>query len=667
MNLDLTGKRLAFLLAVALALAVAALYLPSAGFDFINLDDKLYTTKSELVRGGLSREGIERALTRTQENIWTPVLWLSYMADVEFSGLTPEGFHRTNVILHVANSLLFFAFLFWATGSPLKSFLAAALWALHPMRVESVAWVSERKDLLSGFFFLLSLLSYLKWTRAGKPLWYLSTLLAAFLGLGSKPILVVLPLVLLCVDFWPLERLRGQGAKTVKGLVAEKIPFFALSAVFSVSTLSTQKSSIMTVREVSLLSRLADTAASILHYLAGTFFPAGLTLVNRESGIHPGGLWALAAWVLVIALIAAALKVRKSAPGVTAGFFWYLSALFPVSGIVPVGLFFLADHFTYLPAMGLSIAVVWGTQALAGNKETVLKAAYGLLGLCGLLLFFLSGAYLPKWKDSVTLFGYFYSQGPNEFNTRQLYNALADAGKFKEADTLLETMVNKNPADPLLHYRKGIALLKSGRHEEAIKSFERALELKPDYRDAHYSLGVAAAKAGNYSLALEHAKAALQIDSGHWESLFLLGKIACETGRETEAPPFFQRAAKQNPEDAEMMGEAGKILGKCGLTEEAVVYFGKAVELAPEDFGNNLNMGIALFEGGRFEAASIFFEKSLRMERYPQAMLYYGLSLEKEGRKEEAAAWFRELLRINPADEAAKEALSRMGFLLKKE
>jgi tetratricopeptide (TPR) repeat protein len=660
-NLDFTQKRLAFFLAAALALAVAALYLPAAGYDFINLDDKVYTTKSELVRGGLASGGIEKALTRAHDNYWIPVTWLSLMADVELYGLGPGGFHRTNIILHVTNSLLFFAFLFWSTRAPLSSFLAAALWALHPMRVESVAWVSERKDLLAGFFFLLALLSYRRWALGEKRLWYLAALLAAFLGLASKPVMVVLPLVLLCVDLWPLERLGGEGAKTFKGLVVEKTPFFLLSAVFSAVTLSTQRSSLITA-EVSLPSRLADGSFSTVHYLYETFSPAGLTLVDRESGVRPGGLEALLAALLVTALIAAALKARKSAPAVTAGLFWYLSALLPVSGIVPVGLFFLADHFTYLPAMGLSIAFVWGILAAAGDRVTLRRAVFWLLALCVLLLSLLTGAYLPKWKDSAALFGYLYSESPNDFNTRQLYNALSDSGRFEEADELLETMVARNPDDPLLNHRKGIALLKSDRPEEAVKAFERALELKPDYRDAHYSLGVAAAKAGKYETALSHAKRALDIDPEHWESLFLLGKIACETGRGAEAPAYFRLAAGKNPGDAEMMGAAGKILGGCGLAEEAVFFFGKAVELMPEDFGANLNLGIALYDSGRFAKASIYFEKSLRIERYPEAMLYSGLSLERAGRKEEAAAMFRELLRINPADETAREALSRMGF-----
>ncbi|TAL16488.1 hypothetical protein EPN96_09050 [bacterium] len=477
--------------AALLAALVLAVFWQTTGFELINLDDLNYTVLHSVVKEGLTFSGIKEVFTSIQFSGYMPVTLLSYMADVEFFGLKPSGFHFTNTFLHLLNTLLLFAFLYRATGSGLKSFFAAALWAIHPLRAESVAWVAERKDVLAGFFFLAGLLSYCEYAKSKRPVFYVAALVAMLLGLLSKSILVVFPLVLLILDFWPLERFKQEGGKTKK-LLIEKIPFLALSALFSVLSFINQKESIYSLQHGSVFSRIPDIPTSYLHYLKETLWPVGLFMEDRHTTNYLSGVWALGAGLLIIALTFLVWRFRKTIPAVTAGWFWYLVILFPVSGVVPLDFYLVADHFTYLPHIGLMVAAVWGTERLYSHFLQNAKPLAIAGGVIAIVLAVLCFQQVSLWRDELTLFSYVdkMSGGKNAHANKTLafhcYNdALAhyNEGKYGEAYDELSRTLLLDPYAPKANGHKGIVAANLGRYGEAAELLRKELEMAPGDRD----------------------------------------------------------------------------------------------------------------------------------------------------------------------------------------
>jgi tetratricopeptide (TPR) repeat protein len=646
------------MLALALVLAAALLYLPSVNFDFTNMDDPEYVVENEIVRNGLTSWGIKSVFTTPQESYWIPVTWLSLMADAEFFGLGAGGFHRTNVLLHALNVLLLFAFLHRATGSPWKSFFAAALWALHPMRVESVAWVTARKDLLSGFFFLAGLLAYHEYGKNGRKWGYAASLAAMVLGLASKPVLVVFPLVLLIVDLWPLERTSVKGS--LKKLLLEKIPFFALAALFALLTILNQGSSVVSREAYPLTQRVSDVATSYFYYINEVLWPAKRLILDRTSSIHLTGLGALLALVFLFLVTFEAWKKKEKYPAVNASWLWYLATLLPVSGIVTVGLNSVADRFTYLPHIGLSILTVWGVDAIVGNRRDLRKAAVLFFFICAALLAFASGSYLMKWKDGVTLFTYQVETGGSGFSERALAGAYEAAGNDEEALSHYQKSLEKVPDEVITLNSMGGLLVKMGRRAEAISVFEKSLSLSPGYFSTHFLLAAASAPESE-DKALEHYHRALELNPGHWPSLHNAGLIYAGRGQYAEALPLFQKDAHLRPGNAEAHKELAIALARTGREQESVRYFERAVELEPENPDYNFNLALAFFKTGQNGRAATFFEKTLSLDPSRAAAHFnYGLLLEKTGKDIEARSHFLEVLKQHPDNEEAQKALRRI-------
>ncbi|TAL17595.1 tetratricopeptide repeat protein [bacterium] len=555
--------------AALLAALVLAVYWQTTGFELINLDDFDYTLQNPVVSGGLTSSGIREALTSIPLHVYMPVPLLSHMADIEFFGPNPGRFHLVNTLIHLFNTLLLFFFLRRATGSPWKSFFAAALWALHPLRVESVAWVAERKDLLSGFFFLAGLLAYLEYARSRKLFLYAAALFAMLLGLASKPILVVFPLVLLIVDFWPLAR-----KEPVKKLLLEKIPFFVLSVFFSALTIVSQSATIRT-DEMSVPARLADTATSYFHYLKLTFWPFGLIMEDRGTAASLTGFWAAGAGLLIIAITFMAWKLRKAAPAVTAGWCWYLAALFPVSGVVPLNFYIVADHFTYLPHVGLMIALVWGAERLYTGyvKEARPLAAAGLVLIAVLTV--LSFRQTSLWKDSYTLFGYIDRETGGRSAVAKNSLAISDfrAGKFQEAYDRFNAVLALDPEFNRAHGYKGIAAAKLGRYREGVFLLKKQLQLSPGEKDFCLRLANVMLLAGDHPGAARQGLENIR----QWPS----DKIAWE------AVKYFGGEFGANM-------TAGNGLAAKQLYPEALKYFREAVRLKPADFRARVNLGVVL-------------------------------------------------------------------------
>ncbi|TAL18810.1 tetratricopeptide repeat protein [bacterium] len=658
----LSSKKLPFVLAGFLAIAVLLVYLRSSGFDFINLDDADYVTDSSLVKRGLTLSGVREAFTQLHQKLWAPMTQLTLMADSEFFGIKAGGFHRTNAILHSLNGLLFFLFLYGATKSPWKSFFAAALWALHPMRVESVAWVAERKDLVSGFFFLLCLLSYLEYAKNKKIAWYAASLLMMFLGYGAKPILVIMPLVLLAVDFWPLGRI---GRENPKKLLLEKAPFFALSIVLSLATVFLLKAYIHPLGRVPLDSRAVSVATSYLHYLFRTVWPFDLVMQDRSTATKYTGVWFVAAVLALAAISLGAWRARKSSPGVLAGWFWYLTALFPVSGVVAVGLYMVADHFTYLPHMGVAIAAVWGIDALAGENHGLRKPLAALALFAVGFLSYLSVVQLSYWKNGLTFFSHNLSVTRSDaFSEKLLGNYYLVNDELDQAEKYLKSSLEKQPDDPATHLFMGTYLRKKERYVDAVASFMEMLALDPENLEAHYNIAFCAIKLKNYKMALDHAQRALDIDPQYSDALLIFGQVFTKTGRFDDAVAILERANGMDPGSADFyLAENAEARGDF---PEAERLYKKALSLTPGDVGSNFNYGLLLVRLGRAAEARERFGEVLRASpTHPQAHLQLGLISAGEGNIEQALASFKEAVKKAPDDPAVNFnlalAASRLG------
>ena len=489
-NAALAGT-IAFLLAAITFL----LYASVLKFDFLNWDDQSYVTENDHVKGGLTPTGVTWAFVKSHSANWHPITWLSHMLDVSMFGMNPAGHHATNVVFHVANTVLLLLLLWQMTRSVWRSAMVAALFALHPLHVESVAWVAERKDVLSAFFGILTLMAYTYYVGESKvsglkaKVWYAVTLGLFALGLMSKPMLVTWPFVMLLLDFWPLgragvadERWRMEGGKVWGKLVLEKIPFFALAIGSCAVTLIAQKQggAVASVESLPISYRLQNAAIAYTEYLAKFFWPVNLSPIYP----HPAQweTWKVVGSVVVlVGLSALAWFGRRRFPYGVAGWFWFLGTLVPVIGIVQVGSQAFADRYTYLPQIGLVMLLVWLTAEVAG-KLHLPKMISGTLTVAILAtLSWRTMDQLIVWKNTETLFRHTLGLSPN--NTQAL-NGLGGhyikIGRIEEGKQLLEQVIQLEPTFVEARGSLADALDSEGRYREAIEQYEAALVLQPD-------------------------------------------------------------------------------------------------------------------------------------------------------------------------------------------
>ena len=456
--------------ALALLLLTLAVFGPAAGYDFVHFDDPLVVSNNERVLTGLTPGNLWWACTSVHEQWWLPVLWISYMLDAEFQGPGPAGFHRTNVLLHAANAALLFWVLAGMTGFRGRSWFVAALFALHPLRVESVAWIAERKDVLSGLFFMLALLAYHRHARRGVPGGLAPVFVLMLLGSMAKTNLVALPLLLLLLDHWPLGR-GGRG----RLLLAEKIPLFVLAGVFAFLTLATHPNAGAGAEAASWLDRLALIAPNYGSYLAKTVWPTALSLVYVPS-VPPLSVRLLAPPVLA-AITFAAWRCRASRPYLLVGWLWFLVALFPViRGIRFDEESAFSDRYTYLPSIGLAIALVWtaGEWARPRRNRRLAAVAAGVAAVVACTA--LTRNRLPVWTNSETLFRHLLDFSPDhDMATLGYGRILLDQGKPAEALPYLAKALDRNPDLAVVAAAHAEALIALDRNDEAIAELRQAL------------------------------------------------------------------------------------------------------------------------------------------------------------------------------------------------
>jgi tetratricopeptide (TPR) repeat protein len=573
-----TGRTIA--LSILLIAAVLLLYGQVMQHHFLSFDDNTYITQNRHVREGLTAEGLRWAFTTSHADNWHPLTWLSHMLDCELFGLQPGPHLLVNASLHAINALLLFLALRLLTGSFWPSLLAALLFALHPLRVESVAWASERKDLLSGLFFMLALLAYGFYTRKPQAVRYILLFLCMALGLMAKPMLVTLPFVLLLLDLWPLGRWKLPGLPSSR-LLLEKLPLLALAAASSVVTLIAQRSggAMSSVEALPLSWRLTNALNAYAVYLWNTVWPDGLAFYYP----HPrsSSPYALLSLLLLTAITLLVVRYVKRAPYLGVGWLWFLGTLIPVIGLVQVGSQAMADRYTYIPSIGLYIAFAWGLAAVLSRRPALRPVAIGIVSLLLIALSSLTWIQIGHWRDSGSLY---------------------------------QHAIEVTEGNYLAHNGLGNLFLREGRLEEAAFQFERALAAAPDFADAHNNLGLVLKNRGDLAGAAERYRHAIRVRPGFAQAHSNLGNVLARQGDFSGAAEQFGRAIEIDPGRPGPYINLGNLYVRQGLYTRAVAEYEKAIEIEPMMADAHKNIAVALEGLGKMPRAVEHYRRALELD-----------------------------------------------------
>lgn len=528
--------------------AVFAAYAHVLHCDFLPFDDDSHVRENPLLKGGLTWSNVAAAFTGFQASLWVPLTWISLMLDVSVFGMNPGAMHAMNALLHAANALLLFALLRRATGRFWQSAAVAALFAVHPLNVESVAWIAERKNVLSTFFGLLCLHAYVRYAQRPAPLSYAMALAFFALGLLAKPMLVTIPILLLLLDLWPLQRFSRSAAVR---LVAEKAPFLLLSLGCCLITMRGPQADGMIVpfADLPLGARVSNAAVSYVAYLAQMIWPTGLTPLYPHPFQTQPGLAGLAV-ALLLAITSCAWRLRKSHPFLLAGWLWYLGALVPVLGLVQVGPQARADRFVYLPQIGVFFAFVWLLSSIKPLRQRAnLLAGAGVVAMVALL--FVTSRQVEFWTNGATLFE--HTIAVTRDNARAYQNAgiaRARLGDYAMARAHYRAALRLSPLSAETWNNLGSVCTRlGGRETEALDCFRHALALDPSFVEVRYNLGASHERAGSTALAIEHFRAAVRAEPTFVQAHFRLGKLLERQGRHDEAMNHLQRAAALQSRD----------------------------------------------------------------------------------------------------------------------
>ena len=658
------------LIGLLLIVATLGVFWQVRSHDFLNYDDDVYVSENSQVQEGFTRKSVIWAFTSGYASNWHPLTWLSHMLDCQLFGLNPGGHHLTNLMLHLANTLLLFLLLNRMTSAPYRSALVAALFALHPLHVESVAWVAERKDVLSTLFWMLTMWTYLLYVEHPRLGRYLLTLVVFTLGLMAKPMLVTLPCVLLLLDYWPLDRLAlrqpedsiNSGAQ--KGLSSspqrsfllrlfwEKVPFFVLAAVSSAVTFLVQQSSgaVKSVESFPLSIRIANGLVSYVSYIYKMIWPQHLAVFYPHQGSSLPMWLAGAAGLLLLGISVAVMRAGRRHPYLAVGWLWYLGTLVPVIGLVQVGLQEMADRYTYVPLIGLFIMIAWGIPELTRGwryGRVVLRMAAGSLLA---VLMVCTWMQLRHWRDNETLFKHALNTTANNFLAHDsLGNTLAQQGKIGEAIDHYSAALRIKPDYMNSHTNLGIALLQRGDVEQAITHFSAVLRYQSDSPEAHNNLGLAVARQGYVDRAIDHYFTAIRLKPDYPQAHNNLGNALASQGKFDQAISHYSEALRIKPEDAEAHSNLANVLASQGRFKEAIDHYSQALQIKPDNFEAHINLGVVLADQGKFNEAIDHYSEALRIRPdYANAHNDLAVALEKQGRIEEAVDHYYEALRIEP-------------------
>jgi len=633
-------KSKAFAVYLILILIIFAVFAQVRSFNFINYDDLLYVNENVHIATGLKCNNIVWVFTKPNVSNWHPLTGLSHILDCQLFGLNAGAHHIINLLFHIANTLLLFTILRKMTGVFWRSAFVAAAFALHPLHVESVAWISERKDVLSTMFWILTMDAYFRYVKEPKAGRYVLTLVLFAMGLMSKPMLVTMPFVLLLLDYWPLNRLQIGNKQRIFHLVREKIPFFILAIASSVVTFLVQRHSgaVALPDMLPLKLRVSNAVVSCLQYIFKMFYPAGLAVyypydVAKLSTINV----LLAATVLLVISI---LVIRNTAKHryLLVGWLWYLGTLIPVVGLVQVGGQAMADRYTYVPLIGLFIIIAWGANDLLQNWK-YRKIALGVSSIAAVsVLSVCAWQQTSYWCTSQTLFEHTLKVTTGNYVAYNcLGSALIEQDKFDEAIDLLHRCLRIKPDYAWAYHNLGIAYSKLNRCEEAIKACEQATRIQPKNSWAYYTLGVACDKLGRYREAIEAYKHAVTVEPYYADAYYNLGAAFAKLGRYQEAVQAYEQAIRIRPDDADAYCNLASAYGQLGQFENEIEACENALRINPHLAEAYYNLGAAFGRLGRYPEAIEACKQAIKIKPdYAEAYYNLGAALMLAGDKNAA-------------------------------
>jgi protein O-mannosyl-transferase len=681
----------------ALAIGTFILYLPVTHNGFINFDDDAYITNNPHVVAGLTWQGIIWAFKTTYAANWHPLTWISHMVDCQLFGLNASDHHLVNVLFHTANTLLLFFLLNTMTGALWRSAFVAALFAWHPMHVESVAWASERKDVLSAFFWMLALIAYVRYIRAQSSHQYPQSIVNYVLaliffacGLMSKPMVVTLPFVLLLLDYWPLQRFH---VSALLKLFVEKVPFLIVSFIGCVVTYLAQKNGGAVVNDA-LSFRTENALWAYVRYIAKIFWPSHLSIIYplQNNGLVVLGIFS--ASLLIICSLAFVLTARRW-PYLFVGWFWFLGTLVPVIGIVSVGSASMADRYAYLPSIGLFISVTWGLADFFETfreKKIPAAAAFAVLAACVALTLI----QISYWRSSITLFtharavttgnyvacaclGHAFDAIGKENEALKYceeavqFNPDYAAGKFflgmvlwKKGDTIragtcINAAAKAAPNDSVFQYNLGKFWLEHGSPEKADGRFTAAIDVDPDFAQAYNALGKTFLEQGKSQQAAEQLSKAVALEPNNAQFHYDLGTVYLATSQADPAIIQLSEAVRLDPNFAFAQANLAAALASQGKLTEAIQHFSMATQLQPDNPDTHFNLGFAYLNNREPEKAVAEFSEELRLSPN-ESKGHYRLAqaLRAQNKLPEAIFQYRESLRLTPQFPEAKKELDEI-------
>ncbi len=646
--------------------------------EFIGYDDYKYVVGNPQVKAGITHKSFFWAFTTTFASNWHPLTWLSHMMDCEIFGLNPYWHHLTNLFFHVANTLMLFWVFNRMTGAVWGSAFVVALFALHPLHVESVAWVAERKDVLSGLFWILTMAAYVRYAERPSVRRYVPVLLALGLGLMAKPMLVTLPFVLLLLDYWPLQRLqwyrRGQVEDLQEGesgratyqrasarcLIIEKIPLLVLAVASSTITSRVQRISGAApgTEDWSVISRISNALVSYIAYIGKMIYPSNLAILYPLKRLP---LWQpICALVILVLLSAGVIYWGRRRRYLAVGWLWYLGTLVPVIGFVQVGTQAMADRYTYLPLVGIFIMIAWGVGELTA-KWRYKRVGLGVTaGVVLATLVICTRVQVRHWQNNLSLFGRALEVTENNYVMHSNYGgALFEEGRFDEALAHFNEALRISPKYADARRNAGIVLLRQGKVDEAIAAFAEVLSYRGDWPITHNYLGLAQAQKGEFDLAVKNYNAALQLKPDYVEAIKNLGIVLKEQGKTDEAVNKWKTGLEIEPDNPDIHYNMGLVMSEQYKYDAAVDHFKITLAARPHWAEAHHNIGAVYYLQGKLDLAVQHCFEAIRLNPdYYDAHQNIGLIMAKQGKLDEA---IRHLNKALEAEQPRPEVYYNLG------
>ncbi|HEG43406.1 MAG TPA: tetratricopeptide repeat protein [Phycisphaerales bacterium] len=663
-----TQKHWNILVYIFLVTATAIVFWQVTYHDFVKYDDDIYVTDNQNIQPPITWLKVKWAFTSGYASNWHPLTWFSHMFDCRFLKLNASYHHLVNLLFHITNTLLLFTLLKYLTKNLWPSAFVAALFALHPLHVESVAWIAERKDVLSTVFWLLTLFSYSRYTRKPNITNYLLTIFIFCLGLMAKPMLVTLPFVFLLLDYWPLERIKCgieiQTGKSMTSLVIEKLPFFLLSSISSVITFIVQRAggAVSGIEIFTINNRIANSIVSYVTYIQKMFYPAKLAvLYPRVSDLPIARV--LICGVILLSVSIIFIYVARKRKYLAVGWLLYLGTLVPVIGIVQVGQQAFADRYTYIPLTGLFIIIAWfaddATKKWPCRKITLSLFAAAILSASSVCTY----RQLKHWKNSQSLFEHTLSvTTDNHIMHYNLGNTFKEQGRFDNALRCYNRVLQIDPDHVGTHNNLGNMFEEQGRLDEALNCYNRVLQIDPDHADAHNNLGNIFGRKGQSDEAIRHYQRALNSDTKHPEKQYYNLAFELQSQHKfTEAIAFYRKALEINYDYFKAHNNLAVLLAQSGEIKDAAKHFGKALGIKPLDVSVLNNLGSTLASIDRVDEAIAHFETALQINP-TDIRTHYNLAITFESQKmlEKAIAHYNQILQIDPNHTQAKKKIQNL-------